>query len=89
MAFKSEKIKLELTAHQLQLIIESVLFTISPEINHTLYRKEITELIDLLIEIRSNFQHIPTTNISINKSVDINSEFSSLISSYFPELLLN
>ena len=89
MASESGKIKLELTPYQLQLIIESILFTISPEIDHSLYKKEILDLTDLVLEIRKKHQHVPVSNISINSNVNINTEFSSLIKSYFPELLLN
>ena len=85
---KHKKITLELTPRQLQLVLESILFTISPEINHSLYKKEILELMDMAIEFRKSYQEIPTQNINLN-SGPVNCELSSFLISYFPELTTN
>lgn len=83
-----KKITLELSPRQLQLILESILFTISPEINHSLYKKEILELMELAIKFRKSYQDIPTSNINLN-SGPVSSELSAFLLSYFPELTTN
>jgi hypothetical protein len=79
---------IKLTERDLQLIIESLLYTSCPEVNITPYKEEMEDMFDLALKLRKQNPTISTKNTFLSEKTPYNN-FLSQCEENFPELVLN
>jgi hypothetical protein len=77
-----------LTHNQIKLIIETLLYAGSVDINSSWYKNDIEEIVELAIDLRKIASNIPLKNIYIFEEEYIDSTTKKILD-YFPELLDN
>jgi hypothetical protein len=79
---------IKLTERDLQLIIESLLYTSCPEVNITPYKQEIEDMFSLAVKLRKLNPSISTKNTFLTER-SLYNNFLSQCEENFPELVLN
>jgi hypothetical protein len=77
-----------LSKKQFQLIIESLLFSTSCDINAKWYEDELNEMSGLVIGLRSNNPEVLTENIFVLKETEYE-KYTQKLLDFFPEVLEN
>jgi hypothetical protein len=85
----NKEITLKLSPKEFRIILESLLFTGCTEVSINNYKEDIEATTELAIDLRKQFQHVPTSNTFLNSTDYIFSENVYKIREYFPELVLN
>ena len=76
----------EFTQEEIQLIIESLLYCASSEINHTKYHEDITKVIELAVKLRLKHQDIPLDNVYCFDGKTFTCPYVDEINKFFPEI---
>lgn len=79
---------IQLTERDLQLIIESLLYTSCPEVNITPYKEEMEDMFGLAVKLRKQNPTISTKNTFLTEKTVYNN-FLTQCEENFPELILN
>jgi hypothetical protein len=74
------------TQREIQLIIESLLYCASSEINHTKYHEDLIDSVQLAIKLRLENQNIPVSNVFFIKTDNIECPYTQEIVKFFPDL---
>jgi hypothetical protein len=75
-----------LSKKEIQLILESLLYFVSPELDHTRYQEDLIESTQLAIRLRMAHQNIPTSNIIFMENISEPSGYTSELLKFFPEI---
>jgi hypothetical protein len=77
---------LSFSKREKQLILESLLYCVSLDLNHTQYNEELEEMKQLAIKIRMANQKIPIDNIHLSSGHNYSSPHTMDVLSFFPEI---
>jgi hypothetical protein len=77
------------STREIQLILESLLYCASTDLNHTLYHEDLVDVSKLAIKLRLLHQDIPIDNVFIIKDNITSSGYTQELLKYFPELIEN
>jgi hypothetical protein len=82
-----KKDDLSLSKREKQLILESLLYCASLDLDHTQYKDDLEEMKHLAVRIRLANQNIPLDNVRVSKKDVYMSPLTQDILDYFPEII--
>lgn len=78
-----------LSSREIQLILESLLYCASIDLNHTLYHEDLIDVSGLAIKLRLAHLDIPIVNVFLSGEDIASSGYTQELLKYFPELIEN
>jgi hypothetical protein len=71
---------------EIQLIIESLLYCASVDLDHSQYQEDVVDMAQLAIKLRLKHQNISTKNIIFVKDTPFTDPLTKVVLNFFPEL---